>query len=94
MQIFNNLIHGLKDILSSHLDLSAAISPDNLRNAELLANAQDAKSFVPFPDYLREPLRKLWKDPACETWKMWNNDTLKCTSVIQYLFRSTDGPLI
>jgi len=87
VQIFNNLIHGLKDILSSHLDLSAAISPDNLRNAELLANAQDAEFFVPFPAYLREPLRKLWKDPACETWKMWNNDTLKLSYYFQHLDR-------
>jgi hypothetical protein len=91
MQIFNNLIRGIKHMLSSQLEFSTAISPENFWNAKLLANAQDAEFFIPFPRNLHEPLRKLWDDPACETWRMWNNEALKCASVIQFLFPTTDG---
>jgi guanine nucleotide-binding protein subunit alpha len=78
IRIFNNMIHGLKDILDSFPDFSTALSPENQPNADLLATARDIEYFVSFPAYLCEPLRKLWKDPACETWRKRNNDALKC----------------
>jgi len=94
MQIFYSLIHGLKDVLDSLSYFSTALSPENSWNEDLLASAQDVKYDVAFPVYLREPLQKLWEDPACEAWKKQNNDPQKCASVMQFFSSTTDNPII
>jgi hypothetical protein len=93
MRIFNNLLHGLKDILDSLPDFSTGLSPENLPNANVLAHAQDAVSDVVFPVELREPLRNLWEDPAFEAWRRRKTDPLKCASVVQFISSTTDSPI-
>jgi hypothetical protein len=93
MRIFNNLLHGVRDILNSLSDFSTGLSPENIPNANVLAHAQDAVSDIVFPVVLCGPLRHLWEDPAFEAWRRRKTDPLKCASVVQFIFSPTDGPI-
>jgi G-protein alpha subunit. len=86
IQIFHNLIHGLKDVLDSLPQLSIALSFKNLSNARLLASAKGVDYFVSYPTHLCEPLRSIWEDSACETWRQRRNDDLKYGYIVVRCF--------
>ena len=63
-QIFNNITTGMLFVLDALPDLDLTIADETEPLVATIQEIPDLKDAEPFPAQYRDPLRKLWEDPA------------------------------
>ena len=61
--IFNNLTHGLKNVIDAMEDMELEVSPENQDLVPIIEDASDIKDGEPFPTEFHDVLKRLWEDP-------------------------------
>lgn len=61
--IFNNLTHGLKNVIDAMDDMELEVSPENRDLIPVIEDASDIKDGEPFPAEFHTILKRLWEDP-------------------------------
>ena len=61
--IFNNLTHGLKNVIDAMEDMELEVSPENRDLVPVIEDASDIKDGEPFPTEFHTILKRLWEDP-------------------------------
>ncbi len=64
--IFNNLTHGLKNVIDAMDDMELEVSPENRDLIPIIEDASDIKDGEPFPVEFHTILKRLWEDPTVQ----------------------------
>ncbi|PIL30842.1 hypothetical protein GSI_07010 [Ganoderma sinense ZZ0214-1] len=82
--IFNNLTHGLKNVIDAMEDMELEVSPENRDLIPVVEDASDIKDGEPFPVEFHTTLKRLWEDPNVQAAYARGNEAALPENLLYY----------
>ncbi|KAI1789170.1 heterotrimeric G protein alpha subunit 4 [Ganoderma leucocontextum] len=82
--IFNNLTHGLKNVIDAMDDMELEVSPENRDLIPVIEDASDIKDSEPFPVEFHTILKRLWEDPNVQAAYARGNEAALPENLLYY----------
>ncbi|TBU48722.1 heterotrimeric G protein alpha subunit 4 [Dichomitus squalens] len=82
--IFNNLTHGLKNVIDAMEDMELEVSPENQDLVPIVEDASDIKDGEPFPTEFHDVLKRLWEDPNVQAAYARGNEAALPENLLYY----------